>query len=135
MTNSYMAIFLDLMEYLNTNAKKMGGANIKDLCYKAMENGKFVRDESTNRFIHFCKLRNDIAHGNAKAADELNKDVVLDMYFIGIFLLFLFSEEWEVKACGKDYHFYHNGVLEEKLSRLYEKVRLENRLLFKHFDR
>ena len=135
MGNSYIAIFLDLMEYLNTNARKMGGNNIKDLCYKAMENGSFRRDDSTYRFIHFCKLRNDIAHGNAQAAEELSKEVVLDIYYIGIFLLFLFSEEWEVKAAGKDYHFYRNGTLEVKLSDLYEHVQKENSMLFKTFDR
>ena len=135
MTNSYMAIFLDLMEYLNTNARKMGANNIKDLCYKAMESGKFKRDDSTYRFIHFCKLRNDIAHGNAQAANELTKEVVLDMYYIGIFLLFLYSEEWEIKASGNDYHFYRNGTLEVKLSDLYEHVKTQNSMLFKSFDK
>ena len=135
MTNSYMAIFLDLMEYLNTNAKKMGGANIKDLCYKAIESGKFKRDDSTKQFIHFCKLRNDIAHGNATLANELTKEAVLDMYFVGIFLLFLSSEEWQVEQRGNDYYFYHNGELEIKLSKLAEKVRRENRLLFKEFNK
>ena len=39
------------------------------------------------------------------------------------------------KAAGKDYHFYHNGTLEVKLSDLYEHVQKENSMLFKTFDR
>lgn len=134
MKGDYVTRFLDLMDYLNTNAKKMGGRNIKDLMCKAVNSGRY---ESTKwdlrRFTYFCDLRNDIAHGGASYVTEINNDVLFDMYFQGVLILFISSREWEVVVQDNDMYCYHEGKLKVKFSKLIKKVKQDNELLFIDF--
>ena len=136
MNGDYVTRFLDLMDYLNTNAKKMGGKNIKDLMHKAVNEGRYECDKwDLKRFTYFCDLRNNIAHGGASYVTELNNDSLFDMYFQGILILFISSREWEVIVENNDMYCYHKGRLKVKFSKRIKKVKQDRELLFIDFYR
>ncbi|MDY3303356.1 MAG: hypothetical protein SOW78_03620 [Clostridia bacterium] len=134
MRHDYVTIFLDLMDYLNTNAQKMGGRNIKDLMQKAVNRGYYAcSDWEKRKFIYFCDLRNEVAHGGASYASEISEDVIYEMYFTGMFILFLSSEEWMLAAVNNDIYCYNEGELKVKFSKLIKKVKQDRQLLFIDF--
>ena len=135
MRHDHVTMFLDLMNYLNTNAKTLGGKNAKDLCYKAIERGVLKRSENTKKFVHFCDLRNSIAHGGANSATEITRDVIFEIYYIGLLILFLSSSVWSVKSNSGDIDIYHDGKFIMKFSAFMKAVEKRNQLQFITFER
>ena len=135
MRHDYVTMFLDAMDYLNSNAQTIGAKNIKELCYRAIDYGFLKQDQMTRKFIYFCNKRNDIAHGGARFANEITRDVLFEVYLLGIMLLFRFSKDWDVEAKSDDIYCYYRGELKIKYSKLVKKVKSENALLFIDFYR
>lgn len=134
MRSDYVTLFLDLMNYLNKNAKIMGGRNIKDLMLKAVNNGYYeCSDWDRRRFIYFCDLRNEVAHGGASYASEITQDVIYEMYFTGILVLCLFAKGWRVVAENGDINCYCKGILKIRMSKLIKKVKQDRQLIFIDF--
>ena len=129
---SNVSVFLDFMEYLNRNAKKLGGMNIKDLCYKAIRNGFIKKDDIvTRRFIYMCDLRNSVAHGNALLASELNDEEMLyHIYAYGLLILIHHSREWYIETINNDIYCYKNGQLRIKFSKLLHVMKKDRVIYF-----
>lgn len=121
MNDQLKIIFLDMMDYLNSEAKKLGFYNTKDMIYNAIDNGLLVMsDEVVQVAIHMCNIRNKIAHGEGRYVFSVTKDSVWTIYMLGIVLLGWYSPYIRIDfSDGKDVYFYrNNGELVAKLSKI-----------------
>lgn len=130
----HVRLFLDVMEYLNRNAKRLGGKNIKDLFYRLRDYG-FLPDSSflTNKFIYFCNIRNNIAHGDASFVEEITRGDIFLVYSTGLFILMQYSEEWECDGVDGDIYCYHNDELTIRFSKLMRDMVTNNRIFYIEF--
>ena len=123
-------IFLDTIDYLNNEARKMGFINCKDMIYKCVSRGYYKMDYTIKTAIYMCDIRNNIAHGDAQIVSSVTKESLWIVYVVGIVALGYFSNIVGIKTVdNNDIYFYKNGELVVRLLKLKQNYENDGHLI------